>query len=581
LWSLAAVLCCLPLLSGCGGGGDVLATVGDREITADYYQDRLSQLEETELPPDEDGLMLDTASLESKLAFLNVIVNKELMVLKALELGYDQQEDMLNAQSVLTRIKANERMREDLIVVTPDEISPEDIDHYYQMRQERRHFQFIICNFEDDALEARQKIIDGESWEAVADEYNDGSKGPTGDYRMSVQYGMADDVFEKALFALEEGEMSMPIETVYGYWITRFSSSEPARERPLDDEYRERIRQTLAGQRTALSERAFIDDSLERHEFEMDEAALWIVFQGMPEGEGYLDEETNQPIAKEKLQPLDVPVEEMDRVLFSVRPQLDSEPSVWTIGRYKATFDGMSVFQRPKRSKMLGGVRNQIVTDMVVKFMLDAEAEERGFHEDSRVAADVQSKVEEIMVDRFYEEVIKFEEFVSADDLAAFWSEHSDQYIVPEQREGLIVICEDEATATEARAALVAGTPWDEVYDDYAKVKDPTNAGAFTLGAATVSPERDVLFGLAEVGDVGEAYQNQAGWCVVRLVNIIPPVQKELAEVREELGQRIRLARKDQSLQDNLAQWREEFGVEIDEGALAAMPSWEELQTVQ
>jgi len=582
LWSLAAVLFCLPLLSGCGGGGgDVLATVGDREITADYYQDRLSNLEEMELPVGDDGLVMDTSSLDSKLGFLNVIVNKELMVLKAMDLGYEQQEDMINARGVLTRIKANEYMREDLIAVTADEITPEDVDSYYAMRQEKRHFQFVICNFEDDALTARQKIIDGAPWEEVADEYNDGSKGPTGDYRMSIQYGMADDVFERALFELEEGQISMPQETVYGYWIAHYTGSEPARERPLDEAYRERIRQTLAGQRSALNERAFLDDSLERHEFEMDEAALWIIFQGMPEEEGYLDDETNQPIAKEKLLPLDVPAEESDRVLFSVRPVLDQEPAVWTIGKYKATYDDMSVFQRPKRSKMLGGVRNQIVTDMVVKTLLDSEAEERGFHEDPRVEADVTDKVEEIMVDRFYEEIIKIEEFVSADDLDAFWSEHSDEYVVTEVRDGRVVICADTDSATKAREALLSGTAWEDVYVSYAKVKNPDGVGAFQLNSAVVSPERDILFGLAAVGELSEPFQNQAGWCVVRLDSITPPSPQALSEVREPVAQRIRLMRKDQALQENLDTWRAEFGVEIDEAALAAMPTWEELQTAR
>jgi parvulin-like peptidyl-prolyl isomerase len=582
-WTLsaAAVLVCLPLLSGCGGGGDILATVGDRQVTAAYYQDRLSKLEEIELPVGEDGAMLDPASLESKLAFLEVIINKELMVLKARELGYHNQEEMLNAEQVLTRVKAAEFMRGDLITVDPSEIPPADVDEYYAKRQERRHFQFIICNFEDDCLEARQKIIDGAAWEEVAEEYNDGSKGPTGDYRMSLQYGMADDSFERAIFELEEGQISMPIETIYGYWIVKFTGTEPARERPLDDTYRERIRQTLAGQRTTLSEKAFIDASLERHEYEMNEAALWSIFQGLPEDEGYLDPETNQPIPKAELAPLDVPAEESDKVFFSVRLDPDEEPTVWTVGRFKATYNEMSVFQRPKRSKMLGGVRNQIIYDMVVKPLLDAEARERGYYDDPRVAEEVQDKLEEIMVDRFYEEVIKYEEFVSAEDLAEYWAEHSADYVTPETRDGLIVICEDQEQAAGAREALQGGVSWEEVYETYAAVKDPVNRGAFSASAAVMTPDAQQLFGLAEVDDVSEPFENRSGWCVVRLANIVPPVQRELDEVREEVGQRIRLRRKDEALKQNLADWREEFGVQIHEDALAAMPSWNELQAAR
>ena len=151
LVAVAAILVCLPLLNGCGGGGNTLATVGAREVTADYYQDRLAKLTEIDLPVDEDGVIMDTTSMAAKLAFLNVIINKELMVLKAEELGYDKQDEVINATNILTDNKAGEYMRVDLIEVDESEILPEDVDGYYAKRQEKRHFQFLICNFEDDA----------------------------------------------------------------------------------------------------------------------------------------------------------------------------------------------------------------------------------------------------------------------------------------------------------------------------------------------------------------------------------------------------------------------------------------------
>ncbi|MBU1674436.1 peptidyl-prolyl cis-trans isomerase [bacterium] len=581
LTAVAAALLCLPLLSGCGGGGDILATVGDREVTAEYYQDRLARLTQAELPVDEDGITMDTTSLASKLAFLNVIINKELMVLKAKELGYDTQEDMINAEQALIGIKAGEYMREDLITVDESEILPEDVDEYYAKRQEKRHFQFIICNFEDDAREARQKIVDGAAWDEVADEYNDGSKGPTNDYTMSIQYGMAEDLFERALFDLEEGQMSMPIETVYGYWIVRFTGTEPARERPLDEEYRLRIRRTLAAQRTKLAENRFFDESMARHEFMMDEAALWIIFQGLPEGEGYLDKATNKPIPKDQLAPLDVPAEDAGRVFFSVRFDLNEEPEVWTIGEYKTLYADMSVFQRPKRAKMLGGIRQQITTDMVTKRLLMSETRERGYHEDPRVVRDVQSKVEEIMVNRFHDEVIKYDDFVSAEALAVFWADHKQDYMTPELRNGQVMNCKDEAAATQAYEALTADTPWEDVYTEHAQVQDPANREPIMVSADTISPERDALFAVGAVGDVTGPFRNRAGWHIIRLDNIIPPAQRELEDIREEVAQRIRLIRKDESLNRNLASWRDEFGVEIFEDALAAMPAWNELQTLQ
>ena len=88
---VTGLLLALGLLAGCGGGPSedeqILATVGDREVDVAYFKDRLARLEEAELPRRPDGTLHDMTILEGKRAFLNIIIDKELMVLKARELG--------------------------------------------------------------------------------------------------------------------------------------------------------------------------------------------------------------------------------------------------------------------------------------------------------------------------------------------------------------------------------------------------------------------------------------------------------------------------------------------------------------
>jgi len=581
LVAATAVVFFLPLLSGCGEDSGILAKVGDREITADYYQDRLVRLTQLDLPMDDHLVTLDTNSLESKLAFLNVIVNKELMVLKAIDLGYEKQEEYINAERILTQMTARDLMHADLIDYPVSDVTDADIEDYYAKRQEKRHFQFIICNFKDDASEARQKILDGELWEDVAQEYNDGSTGARNDYTMDLQYGIADDAFESALFSLEIGQMSEPVDTVYGYWIVRFNRLEEVRERPLDDNYREQIRRVIAQRRSRLQEKSFLATSKEKHEFFMDEGTLWLIFQGLPENEGYLDPATNEPIPKDQLAALDVPAEESDRIFYSVKFDLDEEPDVWTLGRYKAKYAEMSAFQRPKRNKMLGGVRKQIITDMVMKGLLMVESEERGYREDPRVLESIRTKLEELMIDRFHTDVIKFEEYVSSADVAEFWAEHSNEYMTPERREGHVVICADEAAAESAREAIVAGEDWDDIYGRFAAVKDPVSKGALSVAQNEMKPERDAVFAVETIGDVTPPFRTQSGWAVMRLDNIVPPAQREMKGAANEVSKRIKRKRQDQALKTKLAAWSEEFTVIINEDALAAMPSWDDLKSAQ
>ncbi len=573
---------CLPMLNGCGGGGDgVLATVGDREITETYYKDRLVRLDENELPRGEDGMVLDPASLAAKQAFLDVIINKELMVLQAHELGFDQTEEYQKGQRFISEMLARETMGRDLIEVQPGDVTGPEIEAYYAKRQTKRHFQFIICNFEDDALEARKQILDGGLWEDVAREFNDGSTGPQGDYTMAVQYGMVKDTFEQSLFSIELGEVSQPIDTIYGFWIVRLTNIEEVRERPLDDNYREQIRKVISQRRAQLNEKEFYEASMEKHEFFMDDTALWLVFEGLPEREEYLDPATDQPVSKTELDPLDVPAEESDRVFFSCRFDLDDEPDVWTIGRYKAIYNDMSVFQRPKKIKMLGGVRQKILADMVIRRLQLSEAIERGYMDDPRVTEESAKRLEQIIVERLHSDVVKYEEYVSAADVDAFWAEHSHEYMTHELREGHLILCRTEEDAAAAREALAGGEAWDLVFERYNAGENAVNKGALTISYSDMGIQRDAMFGIEEIGGVSSVFQIGAGWGLTQLDNIVPPVQREKTEAVDEVSQRIKMRRKDEALQTLLDEWRGNFGVVVDEAALEAMPSWTELQSAQ
>jgi len=596
LLAAAAATAALALVlgaAGCGGksekpaagadkeDGRVVVSVGDRKVTAGYYVSRLQKMAQNDLPRDEQGRAVDTGTDEGRRAFLDVIVNKELMVLKARELGYDEQEDVKKLVEAVTYYQSIQAMKQDLIQKPGEAVTDEEVKDYHERRQQVRHFTFLICNFEADAAKARQALLDGGLWETVAEEYNDGSRGPTDDYRMQLQYGTADDMFERPLFELGVGEVSRPIESVYGYWIVRLDSTATVRERPLDDEYRERIRATIAQKRAKLREAAFLKESRERHEFKYDDAALWIVFNGLPEDEPYLDPATQKPVEKERLRPLDVPASELGRFFFSVRFSKDEEPQVWTIGDYKAKYDEMSVFQRPKRNTLLGGVKNKLFGDMVDQGLWASEALERGFREDPRVIAEANERSEQHMLTLFHDEVVKYDEHVSMEAIRALYDENPQVYRVPEERRGRILMCESREAAEAARADLVSGQPWSAVFAARNKSAGGTPEGQITINEFAESVDRDQLFALAKPGDLSAPFASHDLWCVVMLDNATPGRQRPVEEVINEVGARVKRKRQDAALQALLAQWRLEYPVKVNDRVLDSLPSWEQLQAAK
>ena len=578
--SVALLLAAALSLPGCGQQDTVVAKVGDQTITLADYEEHLGRLARENLPRDEDGQVVDTATLAGKKRFLDVLVDKELMVLKARELGYDEDPQVKNFRNSFLGYKASEIMHQDLIDKPASQVTDAEIEAYYEKLQQKRKFHFLICNFEDDALAARQKLLDGALWEDVADEYNVGSRGPKNDYTFTIEYGRQEKVFEDALFSMEPGQISEPIPTIYGYWIVRLDEILPNKVPPLDAHYRDLIRRSIVAHKKKNLENAFIEESRKKHEFKIDETALWIIYQGLPEHEAYLDSVTKKPIPKEQLQPLDIPFEDMDRFFMSCRFDLDkAEPDTWTIGDYKALFDDMSTFARPKKNQLLGGVRNKIIHDLVDRRLMIREAEERGYFEDPRVTGEEKRRVEEMMLNKLHDELVKVDEHISAAQIDSFWQEHADEYHQPEQRRGHIIYCPDKETAEKALAAARDGKDWPSLLRKYGvKMTGAKPDGTFELKATdSDTPEKEALFGLAVAGDLSDPFPSQGKWAVVRLDRVTPARQPDLDEVRDAVAKRIIAARKDRLLRRMLDQWRDEYGVTINEKVLQRARSWDEL----
>jgi peptidyl-prolyl cis-trans isomerase D len=131
----------------------------------------------------------------------------------------------------------------------------------FEGQEQRRASHILLATgderSEEDALalaeELRQRIRDGEDFEALAEEYSDdpGSADKGGDLGFATRDTYVPP-FEKALFALEQGELSEPVATDFGVHLIRLEGvrqAEPpsfARMRPMLEE---RLRDRAAGER--------------------------------------------------------------------------------------------------------------------------------------------------------------------------------------------------------------------------------------------------------------------------------------------------------------------------------------------
>ena len=181
----------------------------------------------------------------------------------------------------------------DAVEVNEDELRQifEDTKSSYQV-PERRLTSHILLEIPEDADDAaRQAAIDraqeladrarsGEEFAALAKEFSDDFSAADGGDLGWVEQGMMESAFEEALFALEQGAVSDPVETAYGIHVIEAREIQATRGKTFDE-----ARSELAEQyRNTEAEREFLDAQAEL------ESMLLYGDIEAPDGEEILDE---------------------------------------------------------------------------------------------------------------------------------------------------------------------------------------------------------------------------------------------------------------------------------------------------
>lgn len=579
---IVPVLACMAVillsgLAGCGGDQEdpLLAVVGEVEIRGSAFEERLVLLEENELPKDENGQAMDMALLEAKSEFLTTLINKELMVAKAIQLGYGDEPRIAAAHKSMLTYEAALALGQDVINAPAGEITNEELDAFYERLGERRRCKYIVTNFESEARAARDLALGGADWDDVADRFHLGDMPTTGLLEVTIPWGRFDLRFEKEVFAVEEGGISEPIETEYGWWVVRVEEitqgDKPDKEGSLAE-----ILDLVHRRKMMGLQKASRLEVREKYKVEFNDDALDIIWSALPAEELMVDPLTDKPVPQDELQDLDVVEADLDVKFYSYEPE--GETRSFTVGDFKSRYDNMNTFQRPKREQMVPGLKGNIL-QVVERHLMDLEAREKGYYERADVLAKVQKKFEGIMVTSLYSEVVTIDEHVSDPDFDAYWAENSDYYLTPEMRSGRLIIGADEAEAAAARLEIVDGKLWREVVQHYGT----DNANKSRSGKLDEITEwakgsvAEVLFSLAE-GEMSQPFPVEDDrYAIVRCERILPgkPADKEAS--REGVVNAVRARRKEALFQSLLAEWAVEFGVIRYDENLTHVKSWLEL----
>ncbi|MEQ9692839.1 peptidylprolyl isomerase [Shimia sp. SDUM112013] len=121
----------------------------------------------------------------------------------------------------------------------------------------------ILVASEEEAVNLRQKIVDGADFADMAKEHSTGPSGPSGGALGWFGAGMMVPEFETAVFEMEVGGVSEPVQTQFGWHLIKLNETRKQEVPMIDD-----IRGELIGEIQGAKLDAFIDSLTAKSEID-------------------------------------------------------------------------------------------------------------------------------------------------------------------------------------------------------------------------------------------------------------------------------------------------------------------------
>ncbi|MDD7306183.1 MAG: peptidylprolyl isomerase [Peptoniphilaceae bacterium] len=176
------------------------------------------------------------------------LVNQELLYIDALEKGLDKDKEFVDevefTKSNMLKNYAMHMLFKDI------DVSEQELKNYYDNNKEAMKVpetfkaKHILVNTLEQAEKIFKEIEDGKSFEEAADEYSLDKQSKNGGDLGEFPKGTMVKEFEEALEKLDEGEVSKPVKTQFGYHLIKLDHKhEPFL--PEFEQIKDRLRETL------------------------------------------------------------------------------------------------------------------------------------------------------------------------------------------------------------------------------------------------------------------------------------------------------------------------------------------------
>jgi foldase protein PrsA len=438
-------------------------------------------------------------------------------------------------------------------------VTEEEIDYYYDKMQNEYTLSQIVVMSEDLAWELRDRAMAGEDFAELAKEYSIDKSAENGGFVGSDTVGRILWWVEESLFELEEGDVSTPLSTATGFAILKVHRI----RRIVPDETREYAEKRLR----AIKEKKGVTEL--RAQIERDIELTWypdaveFAYSALPDDIDFEDI-ISYKVNRENAPRLNLPEKYHDMILCTYT---DGQA---TLGDFARLYEEVGLPERPRRDKGKESVIQMVHRDIFDEVLAAYAEQEAKILEIPEVRESYESRKEQLLVQKLYQEQVLDEVIVSKPEIEEYYNEHRDEIVVPEQRDFSIVLVADQKTANEVALKAKSGADFGQLVLKHSK--DPTlreKKGRTGLTFAGYYPDYDgVAFMLPHVGAVSDPFQTTRGWAVIKLEEIKQPETPTLIEANQTIKTALQDIKATELFEEKIAEWRESYNVFIDEGNL-------------
>jgi len=526
----------LLFVLGCSKKEDqVVARVGDRTVTVADLNARIKGVTYTSWEDE----------LKKRNDILDGIINDHLMILAAREQGFSEDPAFQQKMRSAERNTLLELLYQREIIEKSKPSEKEIKDAYEKMGWElsARH---ILVGTEEEAQSLREQIINGADFAEMAKEHSrDPSNKDKGGDLGYFGWGKMVPVFQDTVYAMEIGEVSMPVQSDFGWHIIKLEDRRTVDRREWEQE-KDRIDRKITSDRSKVRAEEYVTALKEESNIQIETEGAQALLNNL---------------MSKKTAPDDFTPEQLDMTVVTFKG------GSWNIADFLEEFKTIPPMYQP-RVKDLDDV-DALVKNILTGLLLEKKARQIGLHNDPKVVEKLRLEEDSALLQTFRQKGMLQDTTVTDGEIIAYYNENVDRFSTFEQAHVLEIQLDSEEEAQEVLRQLRAGA-------DFAKLAEEksTRAWAAKKGGdlGWLDKRRyPKVSGAAlemEVGELGGPVQDANKYSVIKVLGKKPAEQKPLDEVRASIVGILRRDKEVVATKTWLEDMRQKMGVEIYEKVL-------------